>query len=196
MTAYSDFIQDFPGRCIDILDKYIEGAKQTNREVTLMLVVASAALTIPFERLRDNDHIAGNVRTYKDASASFNKKVHEKFSTLQGQGKSWKCIESVDKKDFDKGIDSVVNGNPKDLPEGYTIDKVLALVRNALAHGNIFTYPSQAPQIEIMVFISEKREDRKPTGKYNGLLVSPDDFLIFLKWWVEFLKSLKLKASV
>jgi len=195
MTAYSDFIQDFPGRCIDILDEYIGDAKQKNREVTLMLAVASAALTIPFERLRYKGHITDDVNTYKAASTSFNKKIHQPFSTLQGQGNSWKYIESVDKKDFDKGIDSVVNGNQKDLPEGYTIDKVLALVRNALAHGNIFTYPSQAPQIEIMVFISEERINNVPTGKYNVIIVSPDDFLVSLKEWVKFLKSLELKAS-
>jgi hypothetical protein len=52
MSSYSNFIKDFPSRCLDILKKYEKYAITHNREVTLMLAIATAGFVIPFERLR------------------------------------------------------------------------------------------------------------------------------------------------
>jgi hypothetical protein len=39
MTAYSDWIQDFPNRALDLLNRYKQSARENNREVTLLICV-------------------------------------------------------------------------------------------------------------------------------------------------------------
>jgi hypothetical protein len=52
MSNYNNFVQDFPKRCDELLCHFIKPASGRDREVTLMLAVASAGFVIPFERLR------------------------------------------------------------------------------------------------------------------------------------------------
>lgn len=52
MTAYKNFVQDFPTRCKDVLELAESRTNHQVREVTLLLVVASAAIIVPYERLR------------------------------------------------------------------------------------------------------------------------------------------------
>ncbi|MDZ4159342.1 MAG: hypothetical protein U1B80_06080, partial [Anaerolineaceae bacterium] len=60
MTSYTNFIEDFPSRCLNILNDYEESAQLRGREVTLSLAIATVALVIPYERLQPSatDHIA------------------------------------------------------------------------------------------------------------------------------------------
>ena len=71
-------------------------------------------------------------------------------------------------------------------------------MRNALAHGNIRTYPDRVNQIKTLVFVvwsrnySEKDDEKKYNkSKYDMIAVSPKDFHDFLKDWLSFLKGLK-----
>jgi hypothetical protein len=52
LTAYTDFTRDFPQKCLDVLDAASSGAATNGREITLLLMTASAGLLIPFERLK------------------------------------------------------------------------------------------------------------------------------------------------
>jgi hypothetical protein len=60
MTTYRNFIQDFPTGCRTLLQEYGALAAANDKEVTLLLTVASSALLIPYERLHPNNgsHIA------------------------------------------------------------------------------------------------------------------------------------------
>src|SRR5215469_18571837 len=52
MTAYRNFVEDFPRRCRDILKVAGKPALSRGREVTLNLVIASAGLLVPYERVK------------------------------------------------------------------------------------------------------------------------------------------------
>lgn len=52
MTAYTNFIQDFPQRSLEILTTKYEWAKAKNRDVPLLISIAFTSLVVPFERLR------------------------------------------------------------------------------------------------------------------------------------------------
>jgi hypothetical protein len=54
MSNYSDFIKDFPNRCNELLKCFEKLSPIPNREVTLMLCMATAGFGIPFERIRPN----------------------------------------------------------------------------------------------------------------------------------------------
>jgi hypothetical protein len=62
MSEYKDFVRDFPLRCHDLLKKFEPGAKLRDREVMLLLAVASAGLVVPYEGLRpERPHPSGDV---------------------------------------------------------------------------------------------------------------------------------------
>jgi hypothetical protein len=46
MTDYSDFIRDFPTRCGEVLSIYYDQAQAKSREVTLLIMTATAAFLV------------------------------------------------------------------------------------------------------------------------------------------------------
>ena len=75
MTVYRSIAADFPLRCRDLLAIIEETAYARDREVTLLLAIATAAFVIPYERLRprgaNNDrHPAADRQAFHAASAA------------------------------------------------------------------------------------------------------------------------------
>lgn len=219
MSTYTNFIQDFPKRCIEILDKYLDQAKANDREVTLMLCIATAAFVIPFERLRPPEatHPADDVVKFPKARKKYSSATNSRFilSHRWGQGRSWQAIDAVDGK-LVRGAQVDYWARPEmrqPLSQDRIADSVFTHIRNALTHGSVFTYPAYSghgrrPQIETILFVSQRyqKQDKErcgqrvvenvPIDKYDVLLVSPSDFVNFLRKWVEFLGSLDLVTTV
>ncbi|MBN1796006.1 MAG: hypothetical protein JW804_04975 [Sedimentisphaerales bacterium] len=202
MSNYDNFIEDFPSRCGTILEKYRKDACKNGLEVTHMFAIASASITIPFARLRDNNHPSGDKMNghYGKAVSKFNKlcgKYFLKSRLWNVDLESWQMGE-VKKENLWQDTDQWKN-NAHPLSKDVKVKKVLSIVRNALAHGSIFTYPrKQNPedQIEHIIFLSKIRNDNKPTGNYDMLMVHPDDFFDFLVKWIDFLKDLKIPSEI
>jgi hypothetical protein len=79
----------------------------------------------------------------------------------------------------------------KPLGPDRKVKTVLLHIRNALAHGNIFT--RGAPEIERIILLNERAVG---TNKFNFLAVAPDDFRNFLKNWLKFVRELELPEDV
>ena len=185
MSAYKNLIREFPGRCSDLLKAYPAG-KGTDRDVTQLLAIASAGITIPFERLTKKtypylfDDYANNPNT----SIQFDKRLTSKFlhSDLLSAPERWYCgsLESV------KGEPDTWPElrNPRALPNAKTVYDIVRQMANALAHGGILTKGDPISQV---IFIARKS---RRSEEINYLMVPPDEFLIFLKKWFQFLEEL------
>ena len=46
MSAYKDFVVDFPSRCLELLNHFERDAAARDRNVTLLLLVASSAFVL------------------------------------------------------------------------------------------------------------------------------------------------------
>lgn len=218
MTAYKNFIQDFPLRALEILDRHFDSEQINNREFTLLVTIATSAFIIPFERLRAEpiEHPAGDAAKYKKAKDVFNKASNRSFlqSHRWGQGKSWLWIENINGNEVrSNSVEQWARLELRQpLDKKMVANKVFAHIRNSLAHGSIFTYPSysnlQTPvQIEEMVFLSryhdststtcqnDKTDESNRIDQYSILIVSPSDFCAFLQKWIQFLKSLCLHEA-
>src|SRR5687768_3967400 len=57
MSIYKDFVQDFPRRCHDVLKAFGSESKKQDRDVTLLLMVATAGFVMPYERLGEGEAI-------------------------------------------------------------------------------------------------------------------------------------------
>jgi hypothetical protein len=198
MSNYDNFVSDFPGRCLDLLHAFERGARFRKREVTMMLSVATPSIIIPYERLRGPEsdrpgHPLRDWNRYHTAKATLDDLLQKPFigSALWPQSSpgSWCC----------GGPLADVSGEPdswQELQANKHVSKdkkagtVLKHVRNALAHGNIFT--RGRPEIERLVLLSQVGE----VFKFNFISVSPADFRAFLEHWLSFLRNLPMPTFV
>lgn len=199
MSNYKNFIQDFPVRCGEILKDYKSQAKMNGREVTHMFSIAAAALPIPFERLRkptgDTKHPSRDKERYKSADGKFANLSNQFFlsSELWQDGvRSWQ-IGKIMANEIERGPEGWSTIESELLSSQSKVADVLEHIRNALAHGSIFTLPDHVDQIEKIIFLSEERDKGRPTGNYFSLTVSPEDFIDFLIKWIRFLSELRLQ---
>ena len=192
MSAYRDFTSDFPSRCLDILDRQMGWAKFQGRDVTLLLMVASTAFLVPYERLRpdsnrsphpsgDNERFAALAKCLKDLMA-------ERFcgsSLCPDRENSWKVAKDVSRVDGD--LDGwFPRQSLKPVSKHKAVSSMLVLIRNALAHGNVFTTGNP---IETLIFVQRRGSAEGLTSKFEVLSVSPEDFGHFIREWVAFLRE-------
>ena len=137
MTAYKNFIQDFPTRCCEILKDYEREALSSGREVTLTLAMAASGLVVPFERLRDQEEPPYQDRSnYPEAVSQFERLLEEKFlgSRLwEKEVNSW-AFGKLEKVTGDPDGWPELQA-PKALSPDKKVGSTLKHLRNALAHG-------------------------------------------------------------
>jgi hypothetical protein len=81
-------------------------------------------------------------------------------------------------------------GELNPLSSDKQVCSILKHVRNALAHGNIYT---RGNPIDLLVFLSRPSEE---SPAYSMLAAKPDDFYTFLRNWFEFISSLHIPAVI
>lgn len=196
MSAYTNFVQDFPNRCREVLKLAEKRAQVERREVTLALVVASAGILVPYERLKPDGEIAhpsGNNTTFPDAAQQFRCLLKRPFlsSPIWGQSSlTWHCgkLEPNSMKDDPDSWEGL--RNQRYLGKDRTVGGVLRVIRNALAHGGIWTF--QDP-IETIIFTNANyRTDKKTVKDHSFISVGPEDFRQFLEKWFTFLEHLNI----
>jgi hypothetical protein len=193
MTGYTNFIDDFPRRCRDILNIAKRPALYRGREVTLALMVASAGFIVPYERLQP-DHPAGDSKRFFGAAAKLKSLLDQSFTSsilFNKMNSAW----------YDGKVVSV-NGDPdswdglrkrKPLSADKTVNTTLKLIRNGLAHGNIFTAGNP---IEAIVFIKKNFNNDGVVHDYSFIFVTPQEFLQFLENWFDFLNDFGIPQEV
>jgi hypothetical protein len=198
MTDYSDFIRDFPTRCGEVLNLYHDRAQAKNREVTLLIMTATAAFLVPFERLRpgmSTMHAARDREKFPELAQHLDSTLGRPFlgSPFHDAGSSsW----SVGKTPRPKPVAF------KQLTKEAQVSQVLAIIRNALAHGNLWTIPDVGRDVEALIFWAEDKKDEKVIGYkdeevigYKYVRVSPLDFREFLVKWFAFLETEKFPPA-
>jgi len=82
MTAYTNFIEDFAGRCMEVLQKAEKSALLSDRDVTLSLMASSAGILIPFERLKPEgkwSHPSGDKKNFPEHANRLKELMDESF---------------------------------------------------------------------------------------------------------------------
>lgn len=197
MTAYKNFVEDFPHRCRDILKLAGKPAVLRGREVTLALIVASAGLVIPYERLKPDggeiDHPSGDNKKFSAAANNLRTLLAEYFLSSAVWGMPASTWHSGKLKSVTGDPDSWEGlRNRQPVKEDKTVGSVLRVIRNALAHGNIFTFNNP---IEAIIFINANTNDKKEVRDYTFVFVAPADFLLFLEKWFDFLDELHISQT-
>lgn len=192
MSAYKDFIQDFPKRCRVILNRSMSDSRIREYDVTILIMVATSAFTIPFERLNAGRnevvHQSRDSEKFPNQVKKLDALLKSKFvdSIFYDHSSSWRSGYITD-------INGVPDAwpdlnKPKILGDDKEVSNVLKSIRNSLAHGSIFT---RGNPIEEIIFLGSLHEQK---NKYPFISMSPSSFKFFLNEWIELLSSNDIKG--
>jgi hypothetical protein len=212
MTAYRDWLRDFPNRCVEILTLLEPKAREHDREVTLMLCAGSILLNVPLERLKLrldklNQPIEHPMIGHPDEAArEANKGLALKFRAMLDQemfttsptlwgvshratkGKWWAGNLG---KEYDPTRPDGWFGTGKDahkMPDCWPVGKVIKVIRNACAHAHVLTYSSETgkkdnQQVSRLLFVSVGGEQHERPTKFRFVSTTPGGFTELLKQW-------------
>jgi len=180
MSTYRDFIRDFPARCLDVLEYFHPSAQIRDREVTLLIMAATTAFIIPKERLSQT-HLSKDYLEYvelgKDVSwgrpflsynlcASPNLWLYGYTQNVQSAPDDWEKFQPI---------------------SNQCGSEILSILRNALAHGNIYTEGRPISSLLFWSNIMDKSRENVIGHKY--IKVPVQEFYEFIKRWVAFLNQ-------
>ena len=165
MTSYSDWLRDFPNRCIDTLKHLEPKARVHNREVTLLICVGSILLNVPMERLKKRldkskqptiEH--SMIGHPNDAAQKANQVLAKKFTAMlddemfpnsstlwdgkNPEAGSWWGGNLGKEYDPARPCAWFGSGERWLIPKKWSVAKVVNVIRNACAHAHILTYSS------------------------------------------------------
>lgn len=203
MTAYRDIYCDLPSRVHEVWQrtKAVEANDAEDRSVTAMLMAAATGLAMPFENLKDVG--IGNGEKWKD---------HPAFQASD-QSKYQKTLKACDL--FFKqaigtcpGMQNAILlhcGELKDIRDAaesgqgdaslnvakHKVRFALRILRNALAHNNIFGIRNDQGHIEKLTFFSQSNwcSNCNRTDGWDVLVIPVASFEAFLQKWFELLKD-------
>jgi len=160
--------------------------------VTLLLAVANPCLIFPYERLCKDKHPSHDRQKFIEAKKTLDAELRKEC----GKSCLWSSFSANDwrYKKLDKLSDDFGELGLDRETKPITSKKVqdtLTNLRNALAHGNIWTIGNP---IETLVFVSLVSLNQ-PKGPFNTLQCSPKIFLHFIKNWIDFLRHLSIPTD-
>jgi hypothetical protein len=191
MSEYRDFVQDFAGRCQDVLATFLEPARARDREVTLLLMAASGGFVVSYERLQANHTFPQPLLDRERHTAAREKlrgileQAMDQSTLLKGQN-SWRggtLAAAVCPPD-----DWPELREPARFPPEAPVAELVRGLRNAMAHGNVLTRSRRTTQITQLVFVYGGTR----SAPLRYMLVSPTDLGRFLSEWFAAVGALPL----
>ena len=199
MTEYSNFIQDYPKRCADILEYFFLRAANMNREVTLLLMATAGGFIMPYERL-----IWGDTIRQPDIDRNEYNSAMEKLSNALGMSIKeshyfkeiicrWRFGKPIEPAGIKEIISAYASSNTIDTK--MKIVEVLKIIRNSIAHGNIMSMPDNSNVIQDLIFISGGKKKNGTIIPYKMIVLTPKELNKFLLRWFEFLSKLPVPQN-
>lgn len=203
MSNYNDFIIDFPKRCYDLLKAFYRPAEESIKcEVTFMLAIAASGFLVAYERGQGNHPLEKSLKNQEAKKKELKELIDENIekSSLWKYLKDWRFEKLETTEDISDGWPDSLGSMDKEK----NVRFYLAILRNALAHGNIKTSPEyeyiNGKRIKIIkdiVFISEIRDNKnKNRTGWKAISLTPSQFYDFLVEWFKLLSASKISQEM
>ena len=191
MAQYENYRDKLAGRCLGILESFEQEAEKQKKEVTLLLMVATSAFVITRGRTL-HDHPGSDSAFFEeDLSGSKKGELNTTWgkSSLSKDTGGWKYGFT---KEFGKEASCWPSADMN--AEENNVSEVLAIIRNALAHGNLYTVDDP---IQFLRLYSKKpgketcEKCERPVGPpigYRYLDIPVRGFKQFLSNWLKLLR--------
>ncbi len=196
------FVFEYPKRCLELIDTMEPEARRKNLLGSFSLMVAPSLFLIPYERLnkkhplREGDREPSLYRALKlIAKSDFLKAQFWKEEPtgdwrlshiVTPVNETWRWLTESNLHPFAAAANVIQDAS---------VDKVVRVVRNSLAHGNIVYLDENGKeepgaQVRYLGFLSryeETEEQRAKRETYRLIAVTEDGFLQFLRAWAAWL---------
>jgi hypothetical protein len=210
VTVPSRFAIEYPQRALELIRLFENKARRRDLMGSFGLLAGAAVLTIPYERMKAS-HFLHDKWQDNDLAAQIKKLEKVKFlsapfwgAEVPGEWRQSRIMGSVDQVDDWKDE----QGRPSQSANANTIkerraEKVIRVLRNALAHGNIIYLDKEGREIvgNRMVYLAflsryeETKEQCELATTYRVVITSEDEFLRFLKTWARWVGSFRLDSG-
>lgn len=204
MSVYRDFVRDFPERCLKLLQR---SERNFDLEVTQLLLVASSGFVIPRERLKDRNNTlepdyrpkyrkGGELVANHPDVAEFLElagTVHQELKRPVKESSFWPLIQSsaqYQERWRPSGVELVAVG---EVPDNMTVEQLFDVLRNGLAHGNVFVKGDRNREIAALTFGQSTIRD---SDEYKFVTFSVRDFRSLLRGWFALLLDETLISGV
>lgn len=154
---YKDYITDFSSRAKKVLEKFSECDRDNELNVTALLSVAMSAFVIPFERLKES-HPSGDEKKFEKIADELKKALDCGFKDSRLFSNAFK-IKTLNKNEFSN---TDFHGGFEAVNPAKKVNCIVDIIRNSLAHGNIYTdLRNDTQHIDTLYFVSKKSNEKK-----------------------------------
>lgn len=198
------FVFEYPRRCLQLIDSIEGEARRKNLVGSFSLMIAPSLFLIPYERL-DKKHPLREGQKEPGVYEALKRVSRQKFLEAEfwssRPSASWRFGRIVSPVNDTFGWRTSGGVHPFAVEEsditGAAVDKVVRVVRNSLAHGNIVYLDehgteTQGAMLHYLAFLSryeETEEQRKISETYRMVATTEEGFLSFLKEWANWLQQ-------
>ena len=206
------FIFEYPQRCIQLIAAMEPVARSLNLIGSFSLLVAPSLFLVPYERMK-KAHPLGEHEREPEIYIALRRVDRQKFVNAEfwrGSPRgSWRLTRIVTEANHTNGWEDIEGLHPfsqaaKNQIDGADAEKVIRVIRNALAHGNIVYldengYERQGAQVQHLAFLSRYEEselDRQKSETYRVVSVTEEEFLHFLQDWAAWLQAQGMDSRI
>ena len=206
------FVVEFPRRCLDLIDVMEPEARRLSLLGSFSLMIAPSLFLVPFERMK-NSHPLGEADREPEIVTALKRIDRQDFLGAEfWQGNvptDWRLsrvisdVESSYHWQDRDGVHPMAENAQNEISKA-GVGKVIRVIRNALAHGNVIYLDekgleSKGALVQHLAFLSryeEGEEQRKHSETYRLLTVTEEGFLCFLRCWAGWLQQFHMDSKI
>jgi hypothetical protein len=199
------FIVEYPQRCLELIKLFEGQVRERDLVGSFSLLAAAAVFVIPYERMGSKAPLGRQERDtdLMKALKSLDKVKFADAPFWEGQPPGdWRLSRIVTEANDTFGWRDNDDLHPmaaeaKNVVSKSMVSKVLRVIRNALAHGNVVYlnadgFEAGESRVQYLGFLSryeETPEEREKTETYRLVATTEDEFLRFVKQWAAWVSG-------
>ncbi len=190
MTAYRNFLVDFPARIEKLDEVFAPMAVSRDLEVTYLLMKIASAFLLPYERMYgDSGATRHDIRDQQRARTQL--ELDKKFvrSSYCNAWNEWRAY-SVD--DFSTGPLAWLEHEQG--ISTWEVARTLRIVRHALAHSNVY-FGGEHSTIQ-HVYFGNRADRERETDQYKVIRGSVQDVQQMLDTWLRNMRLLRASPAL
>jgi hypothetical protein len=207
------FVVEYPERCLALLEMLEPMARESQLVGSFSLLVAPSAFVIPYERMqaRHPMHLRGHDGDLDSALRRLDSS--ERFLAASfwngaepGEWRFSRIMEHVENTHrwHDEAGLHPMSPEAVNKVADCNAGKVLRVIRNALAHGNVVYLNAdglemRGTEVQFLAFLTryeETEEQRRVAETYRLVVTTEETFLRFVKAWTTWVSSFPRDRSI
>ena len=189
MSEYKGFTTEFPSRCLELLYSLKPAALEQDRECTLLLALTSAAICGVADRIGATapKGRASATPTVSGREVNRNRRRHGEFLEKRASAlfqfadpPSW-CPRQLPS----KGRNTPDTWDWRALPSDWTVERLMNLLRNAFAHGNIWSLSHRSSPVLREFVFAQRLDEPHPSAEpaVEAIRILPSSLhMVMVEW--------------